>query len=407
MGATGSFRLLGFPLRVDPALFVVLLVLVTSAHVTRSVLIAFVVGGAVSVIAHELGHAVAAKSLGASSVSISLQSYGGLTKYTLHTATRTKVALIAAAGPAVGLALGLWVWIAEQAAAPVPGSEQAATYRQLLFVTAGWSVINLLPVVPLDGGRLLEQLLPGTAQDRARAAGMISIVSAALACMWFWQRHELYPAVVFGVLTAYSGVYAILGLAPGSGHRHTPSCTVFAKACAGDYAGAADAARQLSKPDAALAALLPAVMDNDTAAQARLYAINERHPEDLMARSCLMLLRAHLGDWPGILAMLRGRSVKLGAMTAAFDAAYKAHAFAEAANIGERFLQSRDNSLIAYNTACCWARAGNPDLALSALMRAVTFGWCDWAQIDNDEDLATVRVTPGFQSWRLTFPVAA
>jgi hypothetical protein len=120
-----------------------------------------------------------------------------------------------------------------------------------------------------------------------------------------------------------------------------------------------------------------------------------------------MLLRAHLRDWPGILTMLRGQSVKLGAMTAAFDAAYKDGAFAEAATIGEAFLRSKENATIAYNTACCWARAGNPELALSTLMRAVRFGWRDWAQIDGDEDLAVVRATAGFQSWRLTQPAAA
>jgi hypothetical protein len=99
--------------------------------------------------------------------------------------------------------------------------------------------------------------------------------------------------------------------------------------------------------------------------------------------------------------------VKLGAMTAAFDAAYKDGAFAEAATIGEAFLRSKENATIAYNTACCWARAGNPELALSTLMRAVRFGWRDWAQIDADEDLAVVRATAGFQSWRLTQPAAA
>ena len=407
MGGSTSFRLFGFPVRIDPALFIVLLVVVTSAHVTRGVLFAFVVGGALSLIAHELGHAVAARSLGASSVSISLRSYGGLTTYSLPTATRSKSALIAAAGPVVGLVLGLCIWVARQAAAPPPGSERAATYAELLFVTVGWSLINLLPVMPLDGARLLEQLLPGSAQNRARAAGMIAIIVGASACWWFWRRDAFYLAVMFGLLTAYSAVYATLGLAPGSGHRHSPSCAVFAKACAGDYVGAADAARKLSKPDPALTALLQAVTHDDSAAQARLYALTERHPNDLMARSCLMLLRAHIGDWPGILAMLRGQGVKLGAMTAAFQAAYKAQAFPEAANIGEAFLRCRENSLMAFNTACCWARAGNSDLALSALMRAVKSGWCDWSQIDGDEDLAAVRSTAAFQSWRLTLPMAA
>jgi Zn-dependent protease len=407
MGASGAFRLLGFPLRVDPGLLIVLFVVATSVHSTRAVLGAFIVGGLVSVLAHELGHAVVARWLGASGVSISLHSWGGLTKYALPTANRGRTALIATAGPTVGLALGACVWFAEKAAAPMPGSEAHAVYGQLLFVTIGWSVLNLLPVVPLDGGRLMEQLLPGSAQDRARGAGVVSTLAGGLACLWFWQHAEWYAAILFGLLAGFGAVYAILGMAPGSTHRHTPSCAVFAKVCAGDHTGAVAAAQAMNKPDPALTALLQAILSDDRAAQARLYELNEQRPKDQMARSCLVILRSRQGDWPGVLAMLPGQNLKIGAIAVAFDAAYKGHAFTEAAALGEAMLRVRNNPTVAYNTACCWARAGNSDLALSALMRAVSHGWTDWAQVDSDEDLANVRMTPAFQSWRATLPVAA
>lgn len=406
MGASGTFRLLGIPLRVDPGLLIVLAVIASSIHATRAVLAAFVVGGVVSVVAHELGHAVVARSLGAGNVGISLRSWGGLTHYSLPRATRTQSALISAAGPAVGLALGLCVWVAEQSAVPFPGSEASEVYRQLLFVTVGWSVINLLPILPLDGGRLIEQLLPGSAQNRARGAGVISAMSGAVACLWFGHRGLWYTTALFALCTAYGATQAILGIAPGAGHRHTPSCSVFAKVCAGDFAGAAAAAGAMRKPDPALTALLQAIIDDDQAAQARLYQLTEQRPKDHMARSCLMILRSRLGDWAGVLAMLpNGENVKIGAITSAFDAAYKAEAFTEAASIGETLTRVRKNPLFAYNTACCWARAGNPELAMSALMRAFDLGWTDLTQVDTDDDLASVRETPAFRSWRATLPV--
>lgn len=84
----------------------------------------------------------------------------------LTTPSRLQASLIALAGPAVGLALGMLVWLARAGANPLPYSQASDVYRELLVVTVGWSIVNLLPVLPLDGGRLLEQALPGSAQDR-------------------------------------------------------------------------------------------------------------------------------------------------------------------------------------------------------------------------------------------------
>lgn len=50
-----------------------------------------------------------------------------------------------------------------------------------------------------------------------------------------------------------------------------------------------------------------------------------------------------------------------------------------------------------YNLACAWARAGRPQDALRELQRAVDAGFRDVAHIEGDEDLATLRPTPGFR----------
>jgi len=44
------------------------------------------------------------------------------------------------------------------------------------FTTFWWSVLNLLPVLPLDGGQAMRELLPGEPRARMRRAAVVSLV---------------------------------------------------------------------------------------------------------------------------------------------------------------------------------------------------------------------------------------
>jgi Zn-dependent protease len=400
----GGFRLLGVPVRVDPSIIFVLLILASTAHTTMAALLAFLVGGAIALVAHELGHAVVARALGATDVTITLHSFGGLTSYRLPVVTRPRMSAIAAAGPAVGLGLGVLVWLAEQAAAPADFSEGARIYEQLLFVTVGWSVINLLPVVPLDGGRLLEQILPGSAETRARLAGLISTVVGGALAVWFWRAGYAFGALMFALLAGYALMSTLRGNDPVSEPPDRPSYEAFAKVVAGDYAGAAGVVESAAPAEPALTMLLRAVLANDAAAAEGLRQRYAELPGDPMVRSCLVIWQAHQRDWQGALAMLHAGNLLPGTGHAALRMAYQAGAFTAGAGIGEAVLRELHDPWVAYNTACCWARTGNEELALSALRRAVDYGWTDWGALDRDSDLSAVRDTSSYRSWRMTLP---
>jgi len=406
-GAGVKLRLLGIPCRLDPSALVVLAVMATSARTSTSLFVTFVFGALVAVVSHELGHALVARALGASDVSISLVAYGGVTRYRLTSPSRWQGAMISAAGPAVGLGLGAAIWCARTAAHPAAHSHAAAVYTELLFVTAGWSVVNLLPVLPLDGGHLLQQALPGSAQDRTRFAGLISAAVAAIATYWFWRHGASYPALMFALMAVFGGYTAVRGVATGSHHRHSASCEVFRHAAAGEYDQADALVRTGRAVDPALLALIAAVRTGDNAAIARLWQLYETKSDDAMVRSCVVLWRAHTGDWPGVLSMLQQGAVKAGACRAALLKAFDVGAFHDGAGIGEATLRVSHDALIAYTTARCWARSGNPQLALRALMRAIDYGWTHWALVDADPNLDTVRTDPGFQAWRKTFPASS
>jgi Zn-dependent protease len=394
--------MLGIPLEIDPSLLVVIVIVATTAHTTGAVILAFVLGGGFSLIAHETGHALAANQAGATGVRISLSSLGGTTHYRLPTPSRLRTLMITAAGPATGLVLGAIVWLLRSAADPAPFSSAANVYRQLLFVTVGWSLINLLPVLPLDGGTLLENLLVGSTQDRRRIAAIISILVAGVAAEQFWRHDLLYPAVLFAILAAVNVFLAAHGAAAGSSHRHNTTCEVFRLISAENPLAAAEAARTAGGVDPALSLLLDVLLRDDRVAEQQLWRRYERNPNDAWVRSSVVILRAHRQDWNGILAMLQVGVVKNGAVQLAMTAAYRAGAFVEAANIGEATLRVNQVPRIAFNTARAWSRSGNNELALGALMRAVQLGWADWRLLDADPDLASLREAAAFRSWRLT-----
>jgi hypothetical protein len=95
-----------------------------------------------------------------------------------HPLSRATSFGISLAGPAVGLVLGAVLVAVARTVELDPFGLGAYTLDVALFTTIGWSVLNLLPIVPLDGGQAMRELLPGSPEVRARRAAMVSIVFA-------------------------------------------------------------------------------------------------------------------------------------------------------------------------------------------------------------------------------------
>lgn len=164
----------------------------------------WVVIGIASILLHELGHAVAARAAG-SAPEIHLAGLGGVTSYrpSQRTQGRGWSFAISLAGPAVGLVLGL---IAVALGAPCCGVAVGAPTGEFalsvfVFVSLVWSVMNLLPILPLDGGQILAALLPGTPSRRRQRAAVVGAVvgGAATAAALVWGL--TFAALLGGLLT--------------------------------------------------------------------------------------------------------------------------------------------------------------------------------------------------------------
>ena len=163
-------RLWGIPLRIHPTWLVILLIstvafqrdyqpagsggdLMVWGLAFLTALLLFV-----SVLLHELGHSLVALSQGVKVRSITLFLLGGVASVDRESATPMGAALVAAAGPAVSLALaGLFLALRVPAGQLAPGLGQMALQLGLLNLILG--LFNLLPGLPLDGGLLLKALV--------------------------------------------------------------------------------------------------------------------------------------------------------------------------------------------------------------------------------------------------------
>jgi stage IV sporulation protein FB len=181
------FSLFGIPVEVQFFFWLSLAILggALSADSSQAILSVgiFILAGFVSIMVHELGHALTAKKFGAY-VSITLQAFGGYASYSGVRMSRVQSFLITAAGPAIQIALGI-VTLLILLRLPQTGSIGEDFLKELTFISFFWAILNLIPVIPLDGGRLLETTL-GPA--RIKITLWISIITSGVAGYLIYRR---------------------------------------------------------------------------------------------------------------------------------------------------------------------------------------------------------------------------
>lgn len=177
MGRTLSFRVGPVPVRVDLTFFVVIAFLGWAGSRSAAEIVAWTAIGFVSVLLHELGHAVAMRAFDREP-EILLYGMGGLTTGGAVSAGRSVI--VSLAGPFTGIAVGLLVL----GVAGVPHDLNTLSHAVVfdaLWINLGWAAFNLLPILPLDGGNVLTGVLNLLTGGRGRRpANVVSLVAAGL-----------------------------------------------------------------------------------------------------------------------------------------------------------------------------------------------------------------------------------
>ena len=127
---------------------------------TTAVLLALGIGVfmIVSVLVHEVAHAVVARGFGASVDHIALTLWGGHTQYRSRQMSTLGSLLVSLSGPAANLLLaGVSTGIGQLSE---PGTGAAVFFTVSSWLNLVLAVFNLIPIPPLDGSRLFGALFP-------------------------------------------------------------------------------------------------------------------------------------------------------------------------------------------------------------------------------------------------------
>jgi Zn-dependent protease/CBS domain-containing protein len=122
-----------------------------------------------SVLLHEISHALAARAFDMPVTSINLHFLGGATQIEGEATTPWREFAIAVVGPLTSLAIAGVGWVALQ---PLDGGLIWFTIAGLVSANLVVGVLNLVPGLPLDGGRVLQALV--WAVTRRRSFGVVA-----------------------------------------------------------------------------------------------------------------------------------------------------------------------------------------------------------------------------------------
>ncbi len=179
----------------------------------------------VSVLVHEMGHALAFRAFGQGS-HIVIYHFGGLAIPDLWNHGRLRPIqqlLVSAAGPGAQLGLAILVIAILKAGGyaipfpieavgeplglyqgePLPSLQFFVFTMFVLAVNIYWPILNLLPVPPLDGGQIVrEGMLAAGVADAHKIAGMIGVATGALVAYWAYTNNEPFLGIMFALLAA-------------------------------------------------------------------------------------------------------------------------------------------------------------------------------------------------------------
>ncbi len=201
--------LFGIPLFLDPLWFVILGLATLNfgvAYQTWGPVLAWSAGIVMalllfgSVLLHELGHSLVARSQGIKVNSITLFLFGGIAAIEEESKTPGKAFQVAIAGPAVSI--GLFVLLKLLVTVLPENSPASVMIGDLSRINLVLALFNLIPGLPLDGGQVLKAALWKATGNRFQAVKLAAKAGQILG----------YGAIALGIAVDYFTGELVTGL---------------------------------------------------------------------------------------------------------------------------------------------------------------------------------------------------
>ena len=424
-----NFRVAGVPVQVRAAFLVVTALLGWApAHPERTALwlgITFV-----CILVHELGHAMVARAFG-HKARIELHGLGGSTFHDGGPLTTAQECAVLFAGPLAGFVLGALVW-------PLRALDLSELARvavdDALWITWGYGVLNLVPILPLDGGQMMRALLVHFMGERGKtAAAVVSVVVGVALIAVAIVMHSGRAAFLVGwlvlsrlrplldvmhakadaksvALKAFHeaagahdvdlvikhGLLALPVVKASANRANVAHATAFALVQRGRHQEASDAL-----------ARMPAGYTADALLRAQILVATEHAAEavpllqsrtDATSRRLLVQALSKTGQHNDAVATARPLAVDHPGKHTLETALFYAGQLEESLAVSLSIYADTPCPESAYNAACACARLGRADDGVQWLGRAIDAGYRERARIEADDDLAGLRAHPGYQA---------
>jgi Zn-dependent protease len=206
-----AMNVFGFPLRIEPFFFILVLLLGRSRFEKPETLVTLFAVVFISILIHELGHAFVSRHFGMQP-SIALTGTGGVTYWQeALPLSPAKHIVISLAGPFAGFALAGLVFALYRFKYWPEGWLGDVFYSDLMFTNIGWGILNLLPVIPLDGGHVVQKIEEWiTGRPDGKVALGISVAVGLAVVGWGLMNGDMWIVVLMGFML-FSNASALFG----------------------------------------------------------------------------------------------------------------------------------------------------------------------------------------------------
>ena len=333
-----------------------------------------------SILIHEFGHALTAKLFG-QKAEINLVGLGGLTKHDGPNLKKWQQFLIVLNGPIAGFFLCFLSYYFLNHFSNEMSTLARFSLNIAFNVNLFWTILNLAPVLPLDGGHLLRIVLEGIFGLRGQKIALfISVVIGALLGVFFLLEHQIFAAAIF-IMMAFESF---------SAWSEIKSMT------SSDSDGALQELLKIGLSDISAGRL-------DEAFEKFTY-IREQAPKGILyvnatqAAARILVEQGNLKkayDW---LYPLQNR-LSTDYLQLLQQLAYQLQEWEQAIKIGQTLYQSNPSYETALINALSYAIIGQSEPSVGWLRAMSLYDFKGMKQIAEKREFDSIRSTEVFQSW--------